>query len=281
MLKTQQRYKSAQGIAYTRSGITRNANDPAIVLIHGVGLRAEAWFYQVEALAKSHTVYAIDMPGHGESDLLIDENAGLNEYVSAIASWVETEINAPVIIMGHSMGAMIALRFAIDYPQQCTAVVALNAVYQRTEEARAAVQQRAQHMLDNPDLDRVSTPIARWFGESPNGHDLEMAKLCASWLNAAPAQGYAKAYGIFSCNDGPLASELATINVPVAFVTGDGDSNSSPEMSIEMAELTPQGFACVIEDSRHMVQITHAQAVNQQLVDFVSQLPCDNKNKGV
>ncbi len=276
MLKTQQRYKSAQGIAYTRSGC-----GPAIVLIHGVGLRAEAWFYQVEALAKTHTVYAIDMPGHGESDLLSDENAGLNEYVSAISQWIDTEINAPVIIMGHSMGAMIALRFAIDYPQQCCGAVALNAVYQRTQQAREAVQQRAQHMLDNPDLDRVSTPIARWFGESPQGHDLEMAELCASWLNAAPAQGYAKAYGIFSRNDGPLATELATIDVPVAFVTGDGDSNSSPEMSIQMAELTPQGTACVIDNSRHMVQITHAQEVNQQLVDFVSQLNSDNKNKGV
>ena len=274
-LKTQQRFKSAQGIAYTRSG-----SGPAIVLVHGVGLRAEAWFYQVEVLSKNHTVYALDMPGHGESDLLSDD-AGLNEYVSAIASWVESEINTPVIIMGHSMGAMIALRFAIDYPQQCRAAVALNAVYQRTEHARLAVQQRAIKMLENPELDRVSTPIARWFGEAPQGHDKEMALLCASWLNAAPAQGYAKAYGIFSCNDGPLASELSKIEMPVAFITGDGDSNSSPEMSLQMAQLTPQGIACVIDNSRHMVQITHAKEVNQQLVDFVSQLPSDNKNKGV
>lgn len=266
-LKTQQRFKSADGFAYLRSG-----SGPAVVLIHGVGLRAEAWLQQIEVLSLTNTVYAIDMPGHGESELLQNEDAGLHEYVSAIASWVAREIGTPVIMMGHSMGAMISLRFAIDYPQQCLGAVALNAVYHRSEQARAAVQQRAQNMLDNPDLDRVTTPILRWFGESPEGQHKEMAQLCASWLQAAPAKGYAKAYGIFSRNDGPAASELAQVQAPIAFITGDMDSNSSPEMSQQMAAVTPNSEVCVIENSRHMVQLTHAHEVNQQLVNFVSQL---------
>lgn len=273
-LKTQQRFKADCGLAFTQCG-----SGPAIVLVHGVGLRAEAWLHQIEVLSQHNTVYAIDMPGHGESELLADPAADLTEYVDVIAQWIEAEIKVPVIMMGHSMGSMIALQFAVRYPQWCRGAVALNSVYRRTEQARIAVQQRAQSMLDNPQLDRVTTPIARWFSENPQGFEKEMAQLCASWLVAAPATGYAKAYGIFSRNDGPSDTDLASIKVPVAFITGDGDSNSSPLMSQQMAALTPNASAHVIEDSRHMVQLTHPDEINSLLLNFVDQ--CQQEHAGV
>lgn len=269
ILKTQPRYKSSNGLAYIKSG-----NGPAIVLVHGVGLRAEAWFQQTEVLSQTHTVYAVDMPGHGESYLLENEDAGLLEYVDAIAEFVEHEVCKPVIMMGHSMGAMIAIQFAARHQKFCRGALALNSIYRRTEQASAAVRQRAQSMLENPDLDRVSTPILRWFGENPQGKELEMLELCASWLNQASPSGYAKAYGIFSRHDGPDDSELNGIKVPLAFITGDRDSNSSAEMSRQMAALSPCGSFHVISRSRHMVQLTHPKEVNQLLLGFVDKCEC-------
>ncbi|MGB1238316.1 MAG: alpha/beta fold hydrolase [Pseudomonadales bacterium] len=269
--KTQQRFKSDSGFAYTVAG-----SGPAIVLVHGVGLRAEAWQQQVDALSQHNTVYALDMPGHGQSELLSNPEADLQAYVDAIASWIASEVKAPVILMGHSMGSMIALHFAVRYPQWCRGAVALNAVYRRTEAARQAVQARAKAMLENPQLDRVSTPIARWFSENPQGFEREMAELCASWLEAAPAVGYARAYGIFSRSDSPSDQALAEIEAPVAYITGDGDANSSPQMSQQMAALTPHGSAHVIEHSRHMVQLTHPAQINQLLLDFVARCQCES-----
>lgn len=273
-LKTQPRCKSANGLAYIKSGC-----GPAIVLVHGVGLCAEAWFHQTEALSRTHTVYAVDMPGHGESDLLESKEAGLTEYVDAIAAWVEHEIGTPVIIMGHSMGAMIAIQFAARHSELCLGALALNSIYRRTEQARAAVQQRAQSMLDNPELDRVSMPLLRWFGENPQGQELEMVALCSSWLSQASPSGYAKAYSIFSRHDGPLDSDLNGIKVPLAFITGDRDTNSSAEMSRQMAALTPLGSFHIISRSRHMVQLTHPKEVNQLVLGFVDK--CQHTPVGV
>lgn len=277
-LKTQPRFKSKNGLAYSKCG-----TGPAIVLVHGVGLRAEAWLYQIEALCQNNTVYAIDMPGHGESDLLADDNignsAGLSEYVAAIAQWIESEINTAVIIMGHSMGSMIALRLAVNYPQLCSGIVALNSVYKRSEQARLAVQLRAKNMLGNPVLDRVNMPVSRWFGEKPKGQMKQLAELCASWLSAAPAMGYAKAYEIFSRNDGPSKNELLYMKIPVAFITGDMDSNSSSEMSQQMALLAPNGRVHVIKGAGHMAPLTHADEINKLLLSFVSQ--CQQVQIGV
>lgn len=271
---TQQRYKSDNGIAYFKSG-----SGAPLVLIHGVGLRAEAWLNQVPVLSQHHTVYAIDMPGHGESDLLVEDDAGLDEYVDAIAAWIKTEIKEPVIMMGHSMGSMIALNFGIRYKAICTGVAALNSVYRRTPQAEQAVQQRALDMVKNPALDKVTTPIIRWFNQDPQGFEKQMADLCQQWLLAAPAAGYARAYQIFSRNDGPKDEELAALEIPVIFITGDGDTNSSGEMSERMAEICPNGSYAVIENSRHMVPMTHPDEINQLLAEFIKQCGTQKRNQ--
>ena len=50
------------GIAYLETG----EGEP-LLLIHGVGLNAEAWGPQIDALSDTHRVIALDMPGHGGS----------------------------------------------------------------------------------------------------------------------------------------------------------------------------------------------------------------------
>lgn len=263
-LKILQRYKSTNGIAYSKSG----SGDP-IVLIHGVGLRAEAWLQQIPELSKTHTVYAVDMPGHGESELLADIHTGLENYVDVIAAWIKAEIQAPVIMLGHSMGSMVALNFAARYSALCAGVGALNSVYRRSDKAAQAVQQRAKNMNSNPDLDRVEAPIKRWFKQDTSAFEKNMAELCRSWLEAAPAEGYARAYSIFSENNGPDDKALSEIKVPVTFITGDEDSNSSALMSQQMASICPNGSYAVISDSGHMLQMTHPKELNQLLVQFV------------
>jgi flavin reductase (DIM6/NTAB) family NADH-FMN oxidoreductase RutF/pimeloyl-ACP methyl ester carboxylesterase len=266
------RYKSSNGLTYSKSG----SGEP-IVLVHGVGLRAEAWLEQISELNKTNTVYAVDMPGHGESELLINKNAGLEDYVDVIAAWIKTEIAAPVIMLGHSMGSMIALSFASRYSELCMGVAALNSVYRRSEAAKQSVQQRAKSMINNPNLDRVNAPMKRWFKPDSSAFEESMAKRCKDWLESAPAEGYARAYVIFSENDGADDKTLANITVPVTFITGDEDNNSSPLMSQQMAAICPNASNVVIPNSGHMLQITHPKALNNLLVPFVERCKIINK----
>lgn len=268
--KILQRYKAANGVAYSKSG----SGEP-IVLVHGVGLRAEAWLQQIPELTKTNTVYAIDMPGHGESELLANDKADLDHYVDTIADWIKAVIKEPVIIFGHSMGSMIALNFAVRYSALCVGVCALNTVYRRSEKATNAVQQRALAMINNPELDRVEAPIKRWFNQNGSSFEKNMSELCHRWLSIAPAEGYARAYYIFSENDAPTDDALSEIKVPVTFITGDKDHNSSAEMSQQMASICPNGSYVIIPHSGHMLQLTHPEELNLVLVKFIQNV----KNK--
>ncbi|MFZ0097466.1 MAG: alpha/beta fold hydrolase, partial [Gemmobacter sp.] len=74
-----------------------------VLLIHGVGMRAEAWGPQIAALASDHRVIAVDMPGHGESDPLPGDPR-LPDYVAWAVRVIEALGLGPVSVAGHSMG---------------------------------------------------------------------------------------------------------------------------------------------------------------------------------
>ncbi len=241
------------GLAVVMSG-----KGPRIVLIHGVGLRAEAWNAQIDALSRHHEVLAPDLPGHCASDAL-PVAPGLRAYSERIARLVDQ----PAVLVGHSMGAMIALDMAGRYPKQVQGVAALNAIFKRSPVARAAVQERAA-ALDGISVSDPGAPLSRWFGDTPSPE----RTACRDWLTAADPHGYKAAYSIFATEDGPDETLLKNLSCPALFMTGGKEQNSTPAMSHAMANLAPNGTAQIVDDAAHMMPMTHPAEVNRALLGF-------------
>ena len=232
---------------------------PLVVLIHGVGLRAEAWAAQFGELAKTHRVVAVDMPGHGDSAVL-KATPDLEDFADAIA----TVLDAPAVIIGHSFGAMIAMNIATRYPECVTAIAALNAIYQRDPAAKAAVLARADSLDGAAAVDPGAT-LTRWFGDAPS----PQRDACRSWLTGGNPAGYRDAYRVFAREDGPAEQELRDLHCPALFLTGGREPNSTPEMSRQMAATVRAGRAEVVTAAAHMLPMTHASEVNVILADFI------------
>lgn len=251
-----------------------------VVLVHGVGLRAESWCSQIDALAAAHMVYAVDMPGHGDTPKLAHANAGLACFSQVLAAFVREVVGAPVILIGHSMGALVVLDFARRYAELCLGVAALSAVYRRSAQAKQQVLARATAFRQEGAV-AVNETIDRWFGEHPAAATKEALALCRYWLEQATVDGYSAAYLVFAGEDGPDDSSLAALSMPALFLSGEDDRNSSPLMAKTMAYLTPHGRALSISGARHMVQLTHPQAVNPVLQKFCSRcLQAASNNNG-
>ncbi|MBS0574706.1 MAG: alpha/beta fold hydrolase [Proteobacteria bacterium] len=229
------------------------AGEP-LLLIHGVGLRAEAWGPQIAALATDHRVIAVDMPGHGASDPLPD-GVRLPDYVAWASRVIEALGLGPVNLAGHSMGALIAGGLAVERPDLLRRLALLNGVHCRSPEARAAVLARADEIARGEG--NADAPLARWFGPG----DGAMRDRVAGWLRAVDRAGYAAAYRAFAEGDGVYAGRLGRIRCPALFLTGEGDANSSPAMAEAMAAAVPSGEAVVIAGHRHMVNLTAPEAV--------------------
>jgi len=125
-----------------------HGNGTPVLLIHGVGLKAEAWGAQIPTLAKHHKVYALDLPGHGYSSRISTTIPTLSDFSARIARFIDQVIGEPAVCIGHSLGALICLNLATDHAENVSAFVALSPIVQRSEAAQAAVQQRAQALAD-------------------------------------------------------------------------------------------------------------------------------------
>ncbi|MEQ9695587.1 alpha/beta hydrolase [Shimia sp. SDUM112013] len=231
-----------------------------LVLLHGVGLQSAAWGPQINALSSGARVIALDMPGHGRSDPLPDEPA-LPDYVSWLHAVLKALDPGPVDLAGHSMGALIAAGYAATYPSQVRRVALLNGVFRRDDAARAAVQRRAE-VIRAGDVD-TQAPLDRWFTDADK--DKASRDLVAGWLSSVDPKGYGDAYAAFAGGDATYADRFPSITCPLLALTGSEDPNSTPAMSRAMAGAAPRGHAVVIDDARHMVNLTHPDRVNLAL----------------
>jgi pimeloyl-ACP methyl ester carboxylesterase len=87
----------------------------ALVLVHGLGGAASNWTLLAPRLAERRRVIVVDLPGHGGSAPLRRE-ADLRTYAGVLAGLVERQSAAPAVVVGHSMGGLIAMRLAASRP---------------------------------------------------------------------------------------------------------------------------------------------------------------------
>lgn len=246
---------------------TCGAGEP-VVLIHGVGMARGVWTPQVEALARQHTVITYDMLGHGESDTPA-EGVLLRHYGEQLKDLLDVLALPSAHVVGHSMGALVALEFALNHPGRARRVVAMNAVFQRTPEQRAAVVARAHALREAGVHHNVEQTIERWFGHPVPEALKSRAAQVEGFLRGAQPLGYARTYALFATSDAVHADRLHTLDVPALFLTGELDANSSPAMSQAMSERAPHASWHAVAGARHMMNVTHPGEVNARLAAFL------------
>ena len=241
----------------------------AVVLIHGVGLNADAWQPQIEAFQSTHRVIAIDMLGHGQSELPRTD-ATLDDYIEQVRQMMDDLAISSATIIGHSMGGLVAIGFALAYPTRTLRLGVLNSVYERDNLRRTAVEARAAQIESTQTPGNVDEPIRRWFADH---HATSLAHTVRNWLNEVDPRGYGAAYRVFATSDRVYSGRLGGIKVPALFATGSLDPNSTPEMAKAMAEAV-QGARCVVlEGERHLMNLTAANATNGLIRDLLARHP--------
>lgn len=108
------------GLAYDDVGEGR----PPILLIHGWGTDRHLLGASSAHLAGSHRVVSVDLRGFGESDAP-EQPYAISGYADDVAFVVEQLGLAEPIVIGHSMGGMVALDLAARHPRCVSAVVIL------------------------------------------------------------------------------------------------------------------------------------------------------------
>jgi len=100
---------------------------PTLVLVHGWASSTWTWHRQLPGLLELGRVLVVDLPGHGKSaEIDADEEYTLDLFADAVAAVLDDAGVERAVIVGHSNGTPVAVRFYHSYPERTAALVAVD-----------------------------------------------------------------------------------------------------------------------------------------------------------
>lgn len=212
------RLKSGLALGYKTRG-----TGPLVALVPPIGCPKEIWDPVIAILEPRARVIAIEVRGHGESDVpqapftLDDCAADLIELLRALGN------GRKAVVGGCSMGAMVAMGTAVLAPDLVAGLLATN-THQRDDAGRAIIEQRALACLDGMPP-TIQTTLDRWFNAAYQKARPEHVALARGWLETADPIVHAWSWRAIKGLD--YAARLKPLTLPKLVVAGEADQSSS------------------------------------------------------
>lgn len=200
------RFSDAKGV---RMRYYLGGSGPALVLIHGLGGAASNWGVLGARLARRFRIVVPDLPGHGGSTAL-PAAPNLRVFADRVGLVAEREEAWPAVIVGHSLGALVALRLALLRPSEIAGLVLAGAA------GFSPTGRRAKHALVVSSLVRPGRLVAPYSARVARRRRLR--RLTLGWGSAdAEALSPAAVEGFLATLD----SHTDTLSAARALVEDD------------------------------------------------------------
>lgn len=252
---------------------------PPVVLIHAWGLNGDMWSAQVPALVEAGLrPVTYDLRGYGRSDRAAAGHYDLDTLADDLAAVVAAFDLRGTTLVGHSLGAHVAIRYLSRHPDSSVRNVVLSApgapVLRRSEDNEAGKDEavlaasRAAMAADiGAFVDSISS--ADYFGMRP------VSPALADWTRRqivdAPLHVLLETHKTFTRAD--LRSELATLQLPTLVLHGSADRSAPLETAGRpTAALIPSCRIAIFDGAGHGLYTSEASRYNKEIVDFCRDL---------
>ena len=238
-----------------------------VVLIHPVGLDLTYWSAQVDALRGDHDVVAFDLPGHGRSPGQ-PEDVSFAGFAAATAALIDHVGAGPVHLVGISVGGMIAQTLALSHPSLARSLTLIATAATFSDTGRAAVGARADAIRAGGMAAVVRPFLDRWFTpETLAGRPHLVDRVTKTLLADDPAIQAAMWTMVAGLD---VLDRLGEVRCPTLVLVGDRDASTPPAVSATLAEAIRGARLVVLPDASHMVHLEQPEAVNAELLQFLS-----------
>jgi pimeloyl-ACP methyl ester carboxylesterase len=261
-------------IAYTLAG-----HGPALLLIHGLGGTRQTWRHLIDDLARTHTVVAPDLPGHGESDPPAGDYS-LGAHACSLRDLMLSLGYPRFSLAGHSLGGGVALQTAYQFPERIDRLTLISsgglgpeisaplraatlpgadAVVAALSRLPAAVTSRA--LAAAPAL--VSGTDARQIADVLSG--LRGAKQRTAFIRTARSVIDWRGQAVSAQRQTGLLHD-----VPVLLVWGSADTTIPPDHHRAFASRVPKAVMVEITGAGHYPHETHSSQLLAPLQKFLA-----------
>ncbi len=265
-------FVSAGGYAWH---VQRMGEGPTAVLIHGTGAATHSWSALAPLLAAGHDVIAMDLPGHGFTRSEDGRRISLPNVATAIGALLKKLDVAPDLLVGHSAGAAIAARMALDGWAQPARIIGINAaVTPFVGAASILFPAMAKLMYLNPFTAPVLARSAR-----DTARVERLIEQTGSLVPSEQVEAYAKVFRRAGHLSGTMAmmafwdleslyDDLPQLDVPMLFLAGERDRTIRPADGAAAARRVRNGLFMSLSDLGHLAHEEDADAVASEIKAF-------------
>jgi 3-oxoadipate enol-lactonase len=242
---------------------------PPVVFIHGLGATSNVWHAQRTTLSKNYRVIVYDRSGSGRSqraregysiEAWVDELAGLLDHLAVQAA----------VVVGHSLGSMVAQRFAGKYAARTKALVLAGGEAEFGPEEKNALTERARAVEANG-LNAVAGPwLTGVLSAATREANPALAGLTREMFLANDPRSYA--LHCLALRDGAVRGDHHNIRCPTLLTVGDQDMVTPLRWQRQIAAGIANSQIRVIPNTAHMTMLECPAVFNTVLMDFLAPL---------
>ena len=239
-----------------------------LVFLHGVGGGHHAWERQLPWFAeKGYPSHAWDQPGYGNSPAV--EPYDLEQVSAALMRLVDSLGGEPVVLVGHSMGGLIAQETYARHPRVVKALVLCFTSPAFASGDSAFTRQFIAQRISPLDEGKTMADIAKALMRTMQGtkSDPSGLALAEHIMSGIPPETYREAVTLLTTFD--RRKELAAIRVPTLVLSGSDDKTAPPAMMERMAGKIPGAQYVCLEGCGHLGPMDQPEAFNAALLSFL------------
>jgi magnesium chelatase accessory protein len=259
------RFVAAGGL---RWHVQQLGHGPPVLLIHGTGASSHSWRRLAPLLATRWQVVSFDLPGHGFTRGLPAGGMSIDGMSAAVAALLRELAISPVLAVGHSAGAAIALRMVFDQQIAARGVISLNGALLPFERHHQLLFAPLAKLLARvPFVPRLFCWRARDRGAverliASTGSRLDRQGIDLYWrLLRNPAHIAGVLQMMAQWNLAPLLRQLPQLPIPLVQLVGAADRTVPPAAAQRVRALLPSASIICLPELGHLAHEERPDAV--------------------
>jgi non-heme chloroperoxidase len=244
-----------------------------VIFLHGLSDSWHSFETTLPHLPATVHAFALSQRGHGNSEKNATDYS-TKAFAADVAAFIRQQGLGPVVIVGHSMGGVNAMRFAVDYPQLTRALVILGS--EANFQGNAVLADFRKDVMAMPD-----GPMDSSFMEAFQGSTL-VNPIDSAYYRTLVAEGMKVPMSIFKTALNGLAVQnllprLAGYKKPVLVIWGDKDNFCDAGSQQAIRKAMPHSRFLAYAKTGHAVQWEAPQRVAADLLQFLQPLSPEPK----
>jgi len=235
---------------------------PAVVFLHGAGGNHAAWWQQTAYFRAHYKVVTVDLRGFGLSDTVADGPDSLDFPGDVLTVLDDAGIRSATLV-GQSIGAVAALRFAVSHPERVDAVILAHSLGAINDPAITPLVKADRAEAEKlPVLDRLLTPQYRQANPARTHLFQQLGT-----FNRTKMQDLRNVSA-----SGPTVAEVLRIGKPIFLLTGENDAVLRPATIRAAQQLLPGSTLMVVPGAPHSMYWEAPELFNMSVHLFLQQI---------